>query len=455
MAIPEGLRTALNQIRETSIDNNTLYAQYVEEILPSTDIGSWATPILQAQVVMNEFVAQLVQRIVYTQVDVRLFNNPLQVLEGDQIPLGSMGEEIFVNPIVGRRFNVDDFAGILAKYESDTKVQFFKVNSDIQYPVTITRAKIKNAFTSWNELNAFIDGITTALYNGAYIDRYNMTKGLVGTAYKSNNVKVEVVSNPIGSDSYAKALVEKARQIYLDMQTPTTKYNAWVQAGGYGNEILTFTPKDDIVMVVRNDVLATLDVNVLATAFNIDKTTLLGNIIGVNDFDIYEYVKQADGSTLRSKIFDGSKIIGFLGDKRWFRIKQQDFEMDEWYNPNNRTWQLYLNDVRMYGYSLFANGVVFATELPDVKATDVEFTDSTAFEIEEGEKVRRFVKITPTNATSSTTFTSSASGVVKVTKISDTEVEIEGVDANVSAVTITATNNSHTDTISVTCVSGT
>lgn len=344
--------------------------------------------------------------------------------------------------------------GILAKYESDTKVQFFKVNSDIQYPVTITRAKIKNAFTSWNELNSFIDGITTALYNGAYIDRYNMTKGLVGTAYKSNNVKVEVVSNPIGSDSYAKALVEKARQIYLDMQTPTTRYNAWVQAGGYGNEILTFTPKEDIVMVVRNDVLATLDVNVLASAFNIDKTTLLGNIIGVNDFDIYEYVKQADGSTLRSKIFDGSKIIGFLGDKRWFRIKQQDFEMDEWYNPNNRTWQMYLNDVRMYGYSLFANGVVFATELPDVKATKVEFTDDTAFEIEEGEKVRRFVKITPTNATSSTTFTSSASGVVKVTKISDTEVEIEGVDANVSAVTITATNNSQTDTISVTCVSG-
>lgn len=110
MAIPEGLRTALNQIRETSIDNNTLYAQYVEEILPSTDIGSWATPILTAQVVMNEFVTQLVQRIVYTQVDVRLFNNPLNVLEGDQIPLGSMGEEIFINPIVGRRFNVDDFA---------------------------------------------------------------------------------------------------------------------------------------------------------------------------------------------------------------------------------------------------------------------------------------------------------------------------------------------------------
>lgn len=103
MAIPEGLRTALNQIRETSIVSDTLYARYVEEILPSTDIGTWSAPILEAQVVMNEFVAQLVQRIVYTQTEIRLFNNPLSVLEGDTIPLGSIGEEIFINPIVRKK----------------------------------------------------------------------------------------------------------------------------------------------------------------------------------------------------------------------------------------------------------------------------------------------------------------------------------------------------------------
>ena len=52
MAIPEGLRTALNEIRETSIDHNTLYAQYIEEIMPTTDIGTWASPILEVQKVM-------------------------------------------------------------------------------------------------------------------------------------------------------------------------------------------------------------------------------------------------------------------------------------------------------------------------------------------------------------------------------------------------------------------
>lgn len=110
MAIPEGLRTALNEIRETSIDNNTLYAQYIEEIMPTTDIGTWASPILEVPKVMNEFVSELVQKIVYTQLEIRLFRNPLAILEGEAIPLGSIGEEIFINPIVGRKFNVDDFA---------------------------------------------------------------------------------------------------------------------------------------------------------------------------------------------------------------------------------------------------------------------------------------------------------------------------------------------------------
>ena len=182
------------------------------------------------------------------------------------------------------------------------------------------------------------------------------------------------------------------------------------------------------------------------------KTELLGNIIGVNNFDLYEYIKQADGSQLRHKIFDGSAILGILCDKRWFRIKQQDFEIDEFYNANNRVWNKYLNDVRLYGYSLFANAVVFATSMPDVKATDIEILGDSSFEIEEGaEKIIR-VQLTPINATSSTTFTSADSTKVKVTKISDTEAKVEGVAKDASPITITASNNSHTDTIAVTCV---
>ena len=147
MAIAEGLKTALNAIRETAIQSDRLYARYIDQIRPDTDIKVWARPILDNQAIMNDFFNMLVQRIIYTQIEVKLFNNPLEILEGDQIPLGSIGQEIYTNPIKGRLFNVDDFAGLLARYEADVKVQYMHVNSDIQYPVTVTRAKIVDAFT--------------------------------------------------------------------------------------------------------------------------------------------------------------------------------------------------------------------------------------------------------------------------------------------------------------------
>ena len=237
MPIAEGLRTSLNSIRETSIQNNTLYHKYVPEILPDSDIGSFASPILSNPNVMNEFMNVLVQRIVYTQVNIKLFNNPLRVLEGDRIPLGSIGQEIFINPAKGRKFNVDDFAGLLAKYEADVKVQYHHLNSDLQYCVTITRAKLKDAFVSWSTLENFIDGLTQSLYNGAYIDQYNLTKGLVSSAYDSNQVQIEII-NQITTADLAREFITKARIAYLNMQTPSFNYNAWRKVGGYGRDMI-------------------------------------------------------------------------------------------------------------------------------------------------------------------------------------------------------------------------
>lgn len=445
MPIPEGMRTSLNAIRETLIQTNTLYAEQIDEILPSSDIGSYARPLLEYPSLMNAFMGVLAQKIVYTQIDVKLFRNPLQVLEGDELPIGAIGEEIYINPAKGRKFNVDDFAGLLAKYEADVKVQYMHLNSDIQYPVTITRAKLKDAFTSWENLNSFIDGITQSLYNGAYIDRYNMTKALVTTAYTANNVQIELVTDPT-TEALAKTFITKARELFLNFQLPSSNYNAWNKIGGYGRAIKSWSNKEDIVFLIRNDLASFIDVNVLASAFNIDRASLLGNIIYVDNFDVY------DGD---DKVVDGSAILGIMADKRWFRIRPQELVMDEFYNANNRTWQMYLNDVRMYQYSLFSNAVVFATSSPTVTATAIEFTDDSLVEVTEGGKVRRKVALTPANATSTVTFTSSDATIVKATKIDDRTVELEGVGTDADAVTITATTETTlTDTIQAKCVSG-
>lgn len=374
MPLKEGLKTSLNAIREMSIENNTAYHQYVPIIDDDTDIGTFGAPILNTPAVMNEFVSVLVNRIAYSQFEKKYFRNPLQVLEGDRIPLGYAGQEIYVNPAKGRKYNVNDFAGLLVKYEADVKVQYTAVNMDLQYPVTVSRHKLKQAFISWDALDNFIAELSNSLYNGAYIDEYQYTKELVSGAYKSNQAQIIQVSAPTTKD-LAEAFITKARELFLNFQTPSNQYNAWDKVGGAGRPVKTWTNPEDIVFLVRNDVRAFMDVNVLASAFNIDKAELLGKILPVDNFDIYD---DED-----NKIFDGSKIVGLIADKSWFRIKRQDMYLDEFYNANNRTWQYYLNLTKMYNYSLFANGVIFATELPEVTITGLDFKAPEGITLEE------------------------------------------------------------------------
>lgn len=356
----QGLVTALNKMREMSVKEGSIYHQYVPNITDLTSIGEFGQPILEIQDVRNEFMTKLIKRIVETQIEGRVFNNKLMQLEGEQIPLGYSVQDLYVNPAKGRKFNVEDFAGLLQKYESDVKQQFLTVNMDMQYPVTITRAKLKNAFVSWNALESFITGITNSLYSGANIDQYNFTKYLVSNAFRNGQTINRVINAPTDADK-AKAFVKSARALALDFQEASSDFNAWGKVNTDDSKALvTWTAPEDIVFMLRNDIIAELDVDVLAVAFNMDKTSLMGRIIGVRNFDI----KNDAGEV----IFDGSSILGIMCDKRWFKIRSQDIELDSFYNANNRTWQYYYNVVKMYNYSLFANAVVFCTSEPDISS---------------------------------------------------------------------------------------
>lgn len=433
-----GLQTALNKMREMSVESNSIYHQYVPVVTDSTTIGEFGLPILDSSntAVLNDFIG-LLKKVVYTAVEARTFNNPLADLEGDRMPMGQFIEDVYVNPIKARGFNVNDFAGLLQKYEAQIATQYLSVNSDLQYPVTITREKIRNAFTSWSNLEGFVAGVVNALYNGAYITRYNQTKGLVLAAYKGNNIQYETVS-AVSDESTAKALVEKIRATYSKMQVPSTKYNAWNKVKGGELTLKTWSNPTDIVVLISADVDAKVSVQDLAYAFNMSEADFISRKIVVDDFTQYN-----DDGTVA---VDGSAIQAVICDKAWFKIKTQDFAMDEFYNANNRSWQYFLNDVRMVNYSLFANAVAFVTSAPSIDATDLDAAVS-SISIKAGETKKVLLTIAPANATSTVTATSSAT-TYATASISGRYVVIVGKAAGSSTVTVSA--NGHSDTISVT-----
>ena len=433
-----GLKTALNAMREMSVDSGSIYHQYVPVVTDSTTIGEFGVPILDSQNlnVMNDFIS-LLKKIVYTAVYNKTFNNPLVSLEGERMPLGQFIEDVYVNPAHARGFNVNDFAGLLQKYEAEVATQYLTINSDMQYCVTITREKVRNAFTSWDQLEGLISGMVNSLYNGAYIQRYNATKGLVTAAFTGNNVQYQTVSNPTDEQS-AKALVRQLRAAFSKMQIPSTKFNAWNKVKGGRLTLKTWSDPEDIVVLISADVESLVDTEVLAAAFNMDKASFLGRVIVVDDFSQYD----DDGNLL----VDGSAIKAMIADRAWFKIKTQDFAMDEFYNANNRTWQYYLNDVRMVNFSLFANAIVFATSAPTVNATDLDI-DTASVTVTAGETVKVPFDITPANATSTISVTSSAS-TYATGSVLGRYIVVEGKTEGSATLTVTA--NGHSDTISVT-----
>ena len=357
----EGLRNALNKMREMSVKDGSIYHQYVPVVTETTTIGEFGQPIIDSANVnvLNDFVG-LLRKVVYTAVYNKTFNNPLAELEGERMPLGQFIEDTYVNPAKPVGFDANDFAGLLEKYSAEVAVQYLSVNSDLQYCVTITREKIRNAFTSWSNLEELVSGMINSLYNGAYITRYNQTKGLVLSAYMAGNVNTEIIDDPDDATS-AKALIQKMRATFSKMKVPSTQFNAWKKVKGDDAFALkTWSDPADVVVLISADVEALADVEVLASAFNMDKADFLGKVIVVDDFSQYN-----DDGTVA---VDGSAIKAMICDKAWFKIKTQDFAMDEFYNIKNRTWQYMLNDTRLVNYSLFANAVVFATSNSDISS---------------------------------------------------------------------------------------
>ena len=449
----EGLQEALNEIRETLVQDNSVYQSQIPVVEHYTSSQVYGQSLLALPSdLRNKFIQSLVNRIAYTKFQMDYFENPLRELANDELPLGAIGQDIYVNPARGRVYNIDDFAGLLAKYESDVKVEYNELNFDVQYPVTIIRKELEKAFTSWGDFESFLMGISQSLYNGAYIDDYNYTRKLITNAYKNNNVQMGTFSFANASaptESELKGLIAKLRELYLNFQSPSTEYNAWGKVGGYGRAIVSWSNPRDIVVFLSNKLASVIDVNVLASAFNIDKTDLMGRVYYVPDFS----QKDDEGNV----IVDGSNIYAFICDRRWFKIRDKAMFMDEFYNANNRSWQQFLNVIKSFNYSLFANAYMLVGAVPSIEATDIVFNDGASVNVNVGANKTLKITTTPFNATETITFTLGAGEDTYATieKIDDRNVKVTGVvattgESDVPAyVTITATGGTSHETASI------
>ena len=420
MALPKGAKV-FNVVRENA-------SKVFMETVPSATENNIQTlsNILfndAYQPMLNEFVTNLINRIGLTIIRNKTFSNPLSILRKGSVPLGTDIQDLYENPAEAEAYELSNtaMAKLLTITDPDTHVAYYRRNRKDLYTKTISRENLQGAFISWEKFESYISAITTSLYSGNYIDEFELTKSLVDGAYDNDKVIVETIS-AVTDETSAKAFIKKCRSLFNKMKLPSTQYNAYSKFSGAKGTIKTWTEEDRFVLIVTSDVMAEVDVDVLARAFNIENTKFLGRVIEVDSFE-------------------NEEIQAILCDESWFQIYENLMRFDEFYNARTMTWNEYLHVWQTYAICPFANAVVFATAQPK-PATAISVAN---VNVAKDATANVTVTLTPTDATTELEYISDNETVFTV---SNTGV-VTGVSAGTGTLTVN-TDNGLSDTATVT-----
>ena len=380
------------------------------------------------QPMLNEFVNVLINRIALTIVRNKTYSNPLAMLKKGSTPLGTDIQDIYENPAEAQpyEYSNDAMAQLLRIQDPDTHVAYYRRNRQDKYKRTISREGLQGAFISWEKFEDYISSITNSLYSGNYIDEFEYTKMLVDGAYDNNKVIIEKIDAPT-DNATSKNILKKLRALFNQMTFPSTEYNAYSKFSGAKGKIKTWTEKDRIVLLIRSDVLAEIDVEALASAFNLDKADFLGRVLTVDKFE-------------------NDAILGIICDESFFQIYDNIFRFDSFYNAETMSWQFYLHAWGTYAICPFANAVVLATETP-IEATSLKLSRTSINNVFVGDENVVTATLTPVNATSNVSYKSQNTDVVRVVG-EDKSVTIRAVGLGKTKV-IATTDNGLTAEVSV------
>lgn len=382
---------------------------------------------------LNQFVNNLINRIALTIIRNKSYNNPLAVFKKGSIPLGTDIQDVFTNPANAEAYELSDVAmqKLLTITDPDTHVAYYRRNRQDMYTKTIAREALQGAFESWENFEGYVASITNSLYSGNYISEFNYTKDLIDGAFDNGKVITEVVTNPTDETS-ANKFLKQVKTIYDLMTFPSSDYNAYSKFSGAKGDIITWTDADRIVLIIRADVMNTIDVDSLARAFNIDKASFMGRIYKVDKFK-------------------NENLLGVICDEAWLQIYDNVLRFDEFYNARVMAWNQYLHAWSVFAICPFANAVALCTEEP-IEVTNITI-DSAAIALEmtspEGKSID--VTVTPTGATTTIDYSVADPTVVELTVNTNTNITLKPLKVGSTTITAKATNGTtNTQTINVT-----
>lgn len=420
----------LNVIRENASQN---YRDYVPKATADADaIRQIGAVIMDYPNLQNEFLSTLVNRIGRVLITSKMYSNPWSMFKKGLLEFGETIEEIFVN--IAKPFQFDQAVAeseVFKREIPDVRAAFHIMNYQKFYKATISNDQLRQAFLSWEGITDLIAKIVDAMYTGANYDEFLTMKYLLARHILDGHMYP--VQIPTVSTENMKTIVSDIKGISNAMEFLSTEYNL--------TGVATHTPKADQYMLINSKFDAVMDVEVLASAFNMEKAEFLGKRVLVDSFGKLDIERLAvlfkDDPTYIEPTSDEltalDKIPAVIVDKDWFMIFDNYQNFTEQYNGQGLYWNYWYHVWKTFSVSPFANNALFVPGTPSV--TSVIVTPATAT-VTKGQSIQLNAKVETVNfapqsvtwssdsdnatvdASGKVTLTSEATGTINITATS-------------------------------------
>lgn len=346
--------------------------------------------VMQYTPLQNEFLNALVNRIARVIITSKMYSNPLSMFKKGLIDFGETIEEIFVNIANPHQYDVEESESkVFAREIPDVRAAFHTLNYKKFYKQTIQNKDLNQAFLSWDGITDLISKIVNAMYTAANYDEFVTTKYMLAKAILDGRLSAITVD---ANDP--KGAVTKIKGVSNALTFMSNNYNA---AG-----VQTFTDKNEQYLLVNSQFDSEIDVEVLASAFNMSKAEFMGHRILIDGFGTLDVARlnalfkddpnyeEPSQDTLTAL----NAIPAVLVDKNFFMIFDNMYEFTENYNGQGLYWNYFYHTWKTFSVSPFANALVFVPAVPTVTSVTVS---PTAITCKKGQSVQLSVTVETEN----------------------------------------------------------
>jgi hypothetical protein len=285
----------------------------------------------------NQFIDSLVMRIGYTYVHQQSFSNPLGIFKKNKLMYGNSVQEMVPKWIRAHSY-VDDAEDVFKMARPDVATWYHSQNRRDRYDITINEQELRTAFTDSYGLNKLVAAFMNTPMNADEYDEYRIMLQLLAFYDNKWGFYKHHLSAAPTDETTGKEFLTAVRSYAGKLRFPNTIYNCNVI-----EDVPVFVKPSELVLLLTPDTQAAIDVNTLASVFQLDKADIKYRTVEVDEFPM-------------------QNVVAILTTEDFFQCYDTVYETTSMYNPKTLGTNYFLHHWGIYSVSPFVPAIAFTTD---------------------------------------------------------------------------------------------